>query len=147
MPTSGQYNLISLDTIYLTSDGTETGIPCKVEFPNGDQLRGSLEGATILSANKTPYTFVIPKLKKGVYLPMKILQLMGTQVDDLEELFDTKTLAGETISMVVEGDTGDYALEVTGYYAEGIRPIQFSGKFNRDRIYDVTLNVVVAGET
>lgn len=147
MPVTGQFNLISLDTIYLTTDGTEDGVPCKLDFPNGSLLSGTYQGATIKSANDTPYTFLMPHRRKGTILPIKVYQVMGDVLEAVSDLFDAAALAGDTIPMTVVGDTGDYNLEVTGYYADGIRPVQFPGKFNKDRIYDVTLNVVVAGDT
>jgi hypothetical protein len=139
--------LVSLnDELYFTDDGTETGAPCRVPVEGVDQLRGGFTGATIRSAANTPYTFVNANTKKGTLLQLKPVVITSDVIDSLETLLDTATAAGETINLkLTDGTPGDFDLEVTGYYAEGVRPISFSTDFVDDFMYGAVISLVVAG--
>ncbi len=145
MPVTGRYNLVKIGDIWLTNDGLETGKPCKVEITGIDQLRGAYTGVTVRSAANTPYTFIMNNTLKGVQLVISPLVIMDTVLDDLEDAFDAAALAGDTLEMSIEGDTGTYTLEVTGFYSDGVKPVQFTGEFNNGRIFGSKINVIVAG--
>lgn len=147
MPVTGRYNLVKIGDIYLTDTGLVDGKPCKVEVSGVDQLKGAFSGVTVRSASNAPYTFIMNNTLKGSLLVLSPFVIMDTVLDDLEDAFDVATLAGDTLPLILEGDTGTFNLEVTGYYADGVKPIQFTGEFNRGRIYGVKINLVVAGLT
>jgi len=145
MPVTGRYNLIKIGDIWLTDTGTDIGKPCKVEIEGIDRLKGAYSGVTVRSAANTPYTFIMNNTLKGSLLVVSPLVIMDTVLDDLEDAFDAAVLAGDTLEMSIEGDTGTFTLEVTGFYSDGVKPIQLTGEFNNGRIYGCKINVVVAG--
>ncbi|HEY0048193.1 MAG TPA: hypothetical protein VGB68_02830 [Pyrinomonadaceae bacterium] len=130
---------IQLDSIYLTSDGTETGTPCKLEVPNAAALMLPFTGTTVPAADGTPVTQILESVK-GIAFEIKINVLTADVWEDVKTLIITALENSDTIEITATGDAGDFTVE-----AEPVLPQPFLFEsFINDRIKGITLRFMTA---
>ena len=137
---TGKYNLIQLNSIYLTNDATSTGTPCKTSVSGLDALTFDFTGVTVLALDGTPYNQVFDNYKKGLPLTIKITQTTDTRLDELASLLTTLVTAESSVLVQITGSTGDFTLNCLPAFP---KPLEFSGDFQNSYVKDITLNFVV----
>lgn len=137
----GQYYKAQIDSVYLTDDGTDTGEPCRVDITGLDALTLNYAGSNTNSADGTPYSFVIEHEGQGSPLRLATGVVTADVFEDLQSVINTALAADDTINLKLsDGPFGDFDLECLPGFP---RPIEFSGKFDDDYIYDLALNLTV----
>jgi len=136
-----RYYTGQIGSVYLTSDGTPTGVPCKVEVVGDDQFADDLGETLTLAADATPHSQSIVLNKKGRTLEVKILQCPAAVKTSLE------TLVAST-----RGTSGTVRLQLSSVKrvvdvlakANGNNWLS-TGKFSGSYVSDVTLRLVSVG--
>ena len=102
------YNAVKINNFWLTSDGTETGRPCRVEIPNMSALRldprsveEDLDGGQHLQFGEPA----------GFEIPMAIRVLEDDDLTDLLDEINDVEDGGNFHNLVIIGDTGNFDLD------------------------------------
>jgi hypothetical protein len=135
-----RFNSVSLDSVYLTDDGTSGGIGCKCEISGIDGLKSSYAGNVVTAVDGTPHAFILPNIGQGVPLVIKPYVITSALLGSLNSLFNTAISGDAAINVLIAGDTGSFDLSCIPALP---KPLEFSGKFLNGRIYDVAINLVV----
>jgi hypothetical protein len=139
-----RYSLISIDGIYLTRDGLDSGVRCKVDvegllalrLTNGRVIRNAITGT--------------PRMQRrsvlGKPIAMVIASKSKSTMDDLIDAINTAETSGQVHAVTIEGDSGDFDLDLVLESLEG--PDSFrNGILNRIslafRVH--TVNSIAAG--
>lgn len=96
-------------TIWLTSDGTETGRPCKTAFQNADGLLAPRIGTTSVSNAGTAWNeYPLNDTNGGRGFNIQIANMKTPVFDDLKELIDA-LIADPlgTVTVTATGEPGD----------------------------------------
>lgn len=134
------YNLVKIGTVWLTSDGTETGEPCRVEVLGlGRLLLGNL-GSVNKAADGTPYLYSVESVGQGTDIQITVTALMAAEVVSLAGVINTALSAETAIEVTVEGLAGDFTLSCLPLLPN---PIEIPGSFNNDRIESVVISLTV----
>lgn len=125
---------IQLDSIYLTSDGTVSGVPCKLEIPEvSDVIDGFAQNPVI--ANNGEVVHQTFEQINGKIFNIAVEVMTKTLWESLKTLRDTALGSSLTINVIGTGDIGDFDIEAI--------PLKFlSNQFITDRIKDVTLSFI-----
>lgn len=103
-----QDNLIKLGSIWLTSDGSETGLPCVVDVGGLPDLKMKWWG----NAGRNARGNAVMNLSKvaGVDLSFAIPAISIDVLDDIVDLFDDALDNDDTFELKIEGETGNFYL-------------------------------------
>lgn len=141
---TGRYNLIQIDSLFMTSTGLSTGSPCRSSVSGLDWLSFDYQGQTLIALDGTPYNQYTTTYKRGLPLQFKFNQMSESVLESLISLISS-TISGSTTNLIrITGDTGDFVLNCLPMFP---KPIEFSGEFQTDQIKDVTLNYIVNSQT
>lgn len=136
-----RFNTVQIETLYLTDTGLVGGIACKVDVSGLDGLVLGYSGNVALAADGTPYAFVQSNAEaQGSPLAIRIETLTTAVFSSLKTLLNSAIAGGTALTVVINGDTGNFSLECLPLFP---RPIAFPGKFRNGRIFDLTLNLIV----
>lgn len=105
-----EYNRVKIADLYLTSDGTETGIPCRVDVVGLTKLRPVYRRTVVLPIEGKPHVQLFENLI-GESFSMTIFQLHTDEYDDLIEIIDAADAGDGEINVTLDGETGDFDLQ------------------------------------
>ena len=102
-------NLIKLGDVWLTSDGSEAGLPCVVDVTGLPDLKMKWWG----NAGRNARGNAVMNLSKvaGVDLTLSIPSVFITILDSIVDLFDEALDDDTTFELMIEGETGNYYLD------------------------------------
>lgn len=133
-----RYNLIQIGSIYFTSDGTASGIPCKVNVDGISEAVLTKSGQTIISANGVPWTQVIDVSRKGLVFSFNLDFIDKDVHDDVVTMFQDMVDNLDTEVMNITGDTGNFTFNVKPFLPNAINVSGgFSGNILKGVIYTV----------
>jgi hypothetical protein len=136
-----RFNTVQIETLYLTETGLSGGIPCKVEVSGLEALMLAYSGSVAIAADGTPYSFVQSNAEaQGSPIAILIEHLTTGVLSSLKTLFNAAIGGGTTLTVVINGDLGNFSLECQPLFP---KPIDPSGKFRNGRIFGLTLNLIV----
>lgn len=137
---SQEYNLVQLDTIYLTDNGLVGGIPCRTVVTGLDAFALDKDGQITIAADGTPYAFIGDQAGIGSVIRIQPAVLAETVFENIKTMFNTAIGASTLITAKFTGDTGNFDLECLPAFP---KPLEFSGEFFNSYIYGVSINVIV----
>lgn len=121
------------DTIWLTSDGTETGRRCRTEPTNIDRLFEDASGNTTVAAGGSPFTeSPLDGNGGGRDFEINIPNCPTARFDDLVAMKDDAGTAGE-VTVTIDGEPGSKT--VTAIYHWNPIPIGFDPRFSTAASY------------
>ena len=135
------YNKVSIGSIFLTDDGTETGLPCRVEVTGLDRLKPTKTGAVQIAADGTPKAFITGNTGRGVLISIRPTAVMKDVFDDVNDAINDALGVPETINITIDGDTGTFDLDCVPSLPQ---PIEFPGTFASEQIDDVRWSFIVS---
>lgn len=135
-----RYNLVKIGDIFLTTDGLQTGRPCKVDVTGLARLRQERTGTIRLSTDGTPYLYTMLYLGKGLPLQLRTVAMQKSVLDNIIEEHNDALNANATLNLVITGTTGDFNLQVWPSLPDGV---DYPGTFSGDRVYGVVFNYVI----
>lgn len=142
-----RFYTVKIGTLYLTDDGTLSGTPCKFPQIAGlDGLDSDYNTAIVLAADNTPHVFATENDGRGVSLRFPPTTITADVRDSLKTIFNAAILAVTTINVLIEGEPGNYDLECVPGSPQAPKPIEFTGKFVGDRLYEVFINLTVVSK-
>ncbi|MBX3266427.1 MAG: hypothetical protein KF831_06940 [Acidobacteria bacterium] len=126
------YNAVQIEDLYLTSDGTSGGLPCRVEIDGIARLRPAFRRTVVLPIEGKPFAQLFDNLI-GEQLTMSIFVLKADEYEDLITIIDAADAGDGEIQVRIEGETGDLDLQCV------LESFSQQGEFDEDRIPAVTL--------
>jgi len=100
---------IRIHGVFLTEDGTSSGLPCKLSVENVEDLLTTVAGNVQPSANGTPI-FQLVEWTAGKQFAVRVSILTKDVWLILCELLNTTLEDGAAISIAGAGDTGDFTV-------------------------------------
>lgn len=137
---SQEYNLVQLDSLYLTHNGLVGGDPCRTIVTGLDASALDKDGQITQAADGTPYAFIGDQAGIGSIVRIQPAVLTTSVFASLKTMFNTAIAGSLTINAVITGDTGSFDLECLPAFP---KPIEFSGEFFNGNLYGVSINIVV----
>lgn len=134
---ANRYNLISIDSIYLTSDGTALGTPCKTKVSGLNSAQLEKSGTVIPASDGTMYVQLIDN--KGVNISIELDWITKAVFDSLIALFNSVISEGNAFSLNISGDTGTFAFNSVPAFPD---PVEFSGDFSDGILKNVTFKFI-----
>lgn len=128
---------LQIGSVYLTSDGTSAGLPCKLKIGGVEALRVNYAGQTAPSADGTPQTVAFLVGTKSRPLSVTVETLPKTVFDSLVTVINNALQNNSTITLVGTGDYGDFNIACVPTLPT---PISSSGEFINGRLKQVVLN-------
>lgn len=102
------YNLVKINSFYLSEDGTDASLPCRVEIPNLTRLRitprnveEDLDGGQHVQFGDF----------RGFDIPMSIMVLNDGDLTDLISEINEVEEDGSFHNLVIVGDTGNFDVD------------------------------------
>lgn len=135
------YNLVSIESIYLTDTGLVGGTPCRTEVSGIDSLRFSFTGSNTVAADGTVHQFIVDNLGKGLLLEIRPFAILKDTLDDIIDAIQDAQDADATINITIEGDTGDFDLECIPALP---KCVEFPGDFFSEQINGVILRFIIS---
>jgi len=100
---------IQINGIFLTDDGTDSGLGCKLSVENVEDLLKTVAGFVQLSAKGTPQ-FQLVEWTAGKQFAVRVSTLTKDVWLDLVELLNTALEEDDTLIIAGSGDTGDFTV-------------------------------------
>lgn len=135
-----RYNLIQIGSIYLTSSGLVGGTRCKTEVTGLDGLYHDYVGVTVKAMSGAPKNFPRTNLGEGVEIQIRPQVITSSVLDSIRDAFNTALGADSTIQCVFTGDIDTFDVDCKPLLP---KPIDFSGRFRNNFVYDASINLVV----
>ena len=136
------YYKVKIGDTWLTNDGTDTGIACKIS-PGAElaKLWRSKTGGTQNAADNTPWSFVTEFNGEGVVLKFAPGELLEDEYDDLMAELDALDPTTQTIQVLIEDGPGpDLDLECIPLYPDWV---EHGGEFIGERVMGLVFNLAV----
>jgi hypothetical protein len=127
---------VQIDSIYITSDGTNGGDPCKLSVAGASELLQTVTGAAIPTIGGTVFQLV--PYTKGKRFSVAIDQIMKDQWDDLVTLINNTLETDGDFTVSGTGDIGDFSATVKPF---PVSPFK-AQSFINGRIRGVTLEFI-----
>ncbi|HEX8288022.1 MAG TPA: hypothetical protein VF556_08505 [Pyrinomonadaceae bacterium] len=124
---SGFYN-IRVHDIFLSEDGTNTGLGCKLSVENVEDLLTTVAGNVQLSANGTP-VFHLVEWTAGKQFAVRVSTLTTDVWLSLVELLNTALEENDTLSIAGAGDTGDFTVSAKPFPQKPFAAERFSNGY------------------
>jgi hypothetical protein len=128
-------------SLWLTSDGTETGRPCKTVVNGIAGLLSPESGTTTVASDGTPYTEKPLTAGKGRPFELDSAFVPSDLYDDLKALIDYVVEQGTAIDIAGTGTAGDFDVSAIPNFVPV--PIEFEG-IGIDVIKGLKLKFIVA---
>lgn len=141
-----QYDLISIGTVFLTSDGTDTGRKCRTVVTGIEALLAGFRGATQTAIDGTPYLQVTANNYKGIRFSINVNVTPDTELQALMTQINTALSGGNAIQVTIDGSRGTYDLQCL----PDLTPGAVTGGEETDiggRIKNLIFNFIIAGVT
>jgi hypothetical protein len=143
MATTGRYNLIRINSVYLTSTGLSGGTPCKTSVEGLDALKSNYTGSTVIALDGTPINQVYKNNKRGLPLSITIETAEQAEFNSLSALLETALFSSSEISVYINGTLGTFLFSCLPSFP---KPLEFPGDFQNTRIANIKLNFVIADD-
>lgn len=136
MPTTGEYPLVELGSVFFTSDGLDSGVHCRVEVEGLEELAltGAVQAIKALSGK--PYLQLSgDQLGKPIVLNCRQLEssVYEAVIEDIQDAIDN----GTTLELnITESPFGDFPLTVL----PDERCVQHKYAFLDTRLYGVSFH-------
>jgi len=134
------YNLVTIESIVLSSDGTGGGLPCRTEVSGLDALIFDKTGTVTNAADGTVHTFKLDNLGKGLLLEIRPFAIMKSVFDsintEIQDALDNDT----TLDITIVGDTGSFDFDCVPSLP---RPVEFPGTFFSEQIDGVVYRFII----
>jgi hypothetical protein len=134
------YNLVKVDTIYLTDSGLVGGVPCRTEVAGLDALKFTQTGSNTNAADGTVFQFKVDNLGKGLLLEIRPFAIMKSVFDSINAVIQDSLDNDTIINITISGDTGDFDLDVLPSLP---KPIEFPGTFFSEQIDGVVYRFLI----
>lgn len=134
------YPLVSINNYFLTDDGTNTGLPCRVNIPTLDQLQFDFTGQTVQAADGTVHQHILDFAKVGALVDVNCFQLLQDVYEDIRDSMATAVSGDTTSNLTISSPYGDFDLEVKPVLP---KPIESPGTFVDDRLDNVTFHFII----
>lgn len=139
-----RYYKIQIGSLWLTSDGTETGTPCKITFPDAALLVNANIGTTRIASDGSPFSEFPLTAGKGRVFSLDILALETSIFDQLKTLLDGLAVTNPTaLAFNATGVPGNISTHVLGNFAPQIYSFE---DFRDTYVRNITLNLVTAAD-
>lgn len=138
-----RYNLIQIDSTYLTTNGMSGGSRFKTEIAELDQLQLEYGGNTVVALSGTPYTFLAEALGPGVPITITVATMTDTIFDAIKASIADAVDGEDTVPVVITGELGTFDLNCLPRFSEEGGPIKTPGHFRNGYIFDVQLRFVI----
>ncbi len=103
---------VKFDSIYLSSDGTISGIPAKLQVNGASELLSNFTGSVIQAVDGTPVVQIFETGSKGKTLEIKIETHIYTALwNSIVALINTALENSVSINVVGVGDIGDFNVD------------------------------------
>lgn len=131
---------VKIGDIWLTNDGTEDGLPCKVEVPNAAILLETDIGNVAIGADGVPFR-EMPLTPTGAGRPFAVLVKFMTKAvyDALKAALDTAASSSAEFQVTGTGTPGDF--DVNAIVFDNPVYINF-GSFSGNNLKDVIVSFV-----
>ncbi|MBA3716264.1 MAG: hypothetical protein H0W76_28055 [Pyrinomonadaceae bacterium] len=96
---------VKVGTVYLTHDGTISGVPCKVHVPGEARFASVYAANTVLAADATPHVQTIDRSVRGVEFDLNILFCPETLLALLIAQLNAAYAALSTVRVIVNSLT------------------------------------------
>lgn len=128
---------IQINSIYLTSDGTSGGIPCKLQVVGVEDLLTEIIGTAVLSVGGTPVYQLVP-FTTGKSFEIQIETINQAEWDDLKDLLNLNLTNDSSVSVTGTGEIGDF---IVAAKPNPVKPFA-AGSFLNGRILGATLRFI-----
>lgn len=132
---SGRSFAVQIGSHYLTSDGTETGKPCKVVVKGIEAARSNYTGKIEYAASGMPYLFTVEVGEQGKQFEIVIAYCPKDLLDDLVAAINEALDAGVTIRVIATGDSGAFDVQALPTLPEWLSVGAFSGGIVKDVVF------------
>lgn len=138
------YNLISIGSVYLTSDGTSMGNPCRTKVHGHGKLLNTYTGQIQKNLKNVPIAQVTPEVEAGVgeEISIEIRKLTIETLGDIQDEINAAYAASTTLNVVSVGTVGTFNLETLAKLPDAISD---PSDVDEDYIYGITITFTVAG--
>ena len=132
-----RFYAIQIDTIFLTSNGSNTGTPCKLTVSNVEDLLTNVIGAAVPTVGGNVVFQLVP-FTRGKQFDIQIEVLNLAQWNDLKTLINSRLAADTSFTVSGTGDTGNFSVSAKPFPQK-----PFSAQsFLNNRINGVTLKFI-----
>lgn len=138
-----RFNLISINNIYLTSDGTAVGNPCKTSVTGLDSLNLDYVGTNVIALDGTPYAQILHNRGKGLPFSIKVQSMTESRFTSLVSAVNSAIGLSQTIEVYLQGETGTFALACLPNFP---KPLEHNSEFRNGTIFNTTFNFVVQSQ-
>lgn len=137
------FNLISIESTWLTNTGEETGRPCKTVI----QEIGSYSipyhlGSLNESLDWTQYQGIVPGLK-GEKLTIQIHKIAESVLDEIKTTVEAWLTTGTPFNVTLTRGTRSYDFDCKGVFGGGVKPIEHADDFEDGYYFNVTLHFII----
>ncbi len=125
---------LKIENIYLTDDGLETGLPCKLNTTNLEDILSTMTGAVIPSADGTAVLQIVP-FTKGKAFEIQIDVLTKSVWEQLRDLMTGSLETDSDFEVSGTGDIGNFTARAK---PNPQKPF-FAARFKNGRIYNCVI--------
>lgn len=128
---------IQIASVYLTSDGTAAGDPCKLNVPGVEDLLTTITGAAIPAIGGGSVLQLVP-WTAGKQLQIEVETVMEDVWNDLVDLILDALTNDTSFTIIGTGDIGDFSVSVKPF---PIKPFSAPG-FRNGRIKNAVFKFI-----
>ena len=132
-----KFYTVTIDDIFLTSDGTAQGDECKLDVSNVEDLLTTVAGTVTPSITGSPVFQTIP-WTSGKQFDVRVNVLNRQQWDDLKALINDAQSNSTSFAVAGTGDIGDFSVTVRPFPQKPFA----AQRFKNERIYGAVLRFI-----
>lgn len=102
---------IKFNNLWLTADGTENALACKLSVSGTSDLLNTFSGNVVQAVDGTPIVQIFETGTRGRILEMKVLWLNAAVWTSVVALINTAMADSATINIVGTGDIGNFDVD------------------------------------
>ena len=125
---------IKINGGWLTEDGSENDLPCKLSVSGVSKLLNTFSGNTVQAIDGTPITQIFETETRGKILEIIVLWLYAPVWNSVVDLINTALAEPATMNIVGTGDIGNFDVDCVPLLP---KPFEAS-EFINGRIKDAT---------
>ncbi|MGB7925600.1 MAG: hypothetical protein WCF57_20345 [Pyrinomonadaceae bacterium] len=126
--------------IFLTSDGTESGIPCRIEVEGSDAFADDVAVGVTYGADGSPFFQAVTLNKKGVQFEIRIAYCPSSLKDSLDALIAATRSTSATVRVRLNSIKRDIDVQ-----AKGAPAWTSTGAWSGDIVQDVVYRFISTG--
>ena len=117
---------VKIGAVYLTDNGLQTGLPCKLAVAGADALLSPFTGSVTPAVDGTPIMQIFETNLKGKVLEIRVFSLTTAVWNSLLALINTALAANTTINLTATGDIGNFDVQVLPLVPKPFEASEFS---------------------